>query len=43
MEEEQGQAGAGAGGGAVSTEGNETGFYNRRMHNYPLIKVQDAA
>ena len=26
-------------GGGESSEGSGSGFYNRRLHNYPLIKV----
>lgn len=39
-----GDQGEGAEGAAAVTstdanEGSDTGFYNRRLHNYPLIKV----
>lgn len=41
MAEQEGGGGA-EGGGAPAADAGEsadTGFYNRRLHNYPLIKV----
>jgi hypothetical protein len=41
--EDQGDAaatdGGGGAGGGDAVEANDTGFSNRRLHNYPLIKV----
>ena len=42
MAEQSEGGGAAEGGGAPTTDATEsadTGFYNRRLHNYPLIKV----
>lgn len=41
---EQGETAVAEGGGAPTggdtAEGSDTGFYNRRLHNFPLVKVE---